>query len=53
MPHTITQHLDYNLWANERIGHLLMSQDDAKLNLEQKNSFTSINKTFLIFGMLK
>jgi uncharacterized damage-inducible protein DinB len=45
MAHAHTQHLAYNLWANERIGHLLMAQNDAQLNLEQKNSFTSINKT--------
>jgi uncharacterized damage-inducible protein DinB len=45
MAHTLTHHLRYNLWANERIGHLLMAQDDARLSLEQKNSFTSINKT--------
>lgn len=45
MTHTLIQHLAYNLWANERIGHLLMAQDDAQLNLEQKNSFTSISKT--------
>lgn len=45
MAHLITNHLAYNLWANERIGHLLMAQDDALLSLEQKSSFTSINKT--------
>jgi uncharacterized damage-inducible protein DinB len=45
MTHTLIQHLTYNLWANERIGHLLMAQDDARLDLEQKNSFTSIRKT--------
>jgi uncharacterized damage-inducible protein DinB len=45
MAHLLTQHLTYNLWANERIGHLLMAQDDTRLDLEQKNSFTSIRKT--------
>jgi uncharacterized damage-inducible protein DinB len=45
MAHSLTQHLAYNLWANERIGHLIMAQDDARLDLEQKNSFPSIRKT--------
>lgn len=45
MAHTLTDHLAYNLWANERIGHLLMAQDDALLQAEQKSSFASINKT--------
>ena len=26
MAHSLIQHLSYNLWANERIGHLLMAQ---------------------------
>lgn len=45
MAHSLIQHLSYNLWANERIGHLLMAQDDAVLTTEQKSSFTSITKT--------
>jgi uncharacterized damage-inducible protein DinB len=47
MTHNLTQHLAFNLWANERIGHLVMAQSDTQLDLEQKNSFTSINKTLL------
>jgi uncharacterized damage-inducible protein DinB len=45
MAHSLVQHLTYNLWANERIGHLLMAQDESKLNAEQKSSFPSIAKT--------
>lgn len=45
MAHSLVQHLAYSLWANERIGHLLMAQDDSVLNLEQKSSFASITKT--------
>lgn len=45
MAHTVNDHLAYNLWANERIGHLLMAQDAALLHAEQKSSFASINKT--------
>jgi uncharacterized damage-inducible protein DinB len=45
MMHSLIHQLTYNLWANERIGHLLMAQDDERLDLEQKNSFTSIRKT--------
>jgi uncharacterized damage-inducible protein DinB len=45
MAHTLVQHLTYNLWANERIGHLLMAQNDSVLNREQKSSFTTISKT--------
>ena len=45
MAHSIIQHLTYNLWANERLGHLLMAQDEAILNAEQKSSFTTISKT--------
>jgi len=47
MPHNIVDHLSYNLWANERIGHLLMAQDDKVLYAEQKSSFTSLAKTVL------
>lgn len=47
MAHNLVQHLTYNLWANERIGHLLMAQDDALLQKEQKSSFASISKTVL------
>jgi uncharacterized damage-inducible protein DinB len=45
MPHTLINHLSYNLWANERIGHLLMAQDESVLYAEQKSSFASIAKT--------
>lgn len=45
MAHSLVHHLEYNLWANERMGHLLMAQDEAKLNAEQKSSFPSITKT--------
>ena len=45
MAHSIIQHLTYNLWANERLGHLLMAQDEAILNADQKSSFTTISKT--------
>jgi uncharacterized damage-inducible protein DinB len=47
MPHNLVQHLSYNLWANERIGHLLMAHDDAVLHAEKKSSFSSITKTVL------
>ena len=47
MTHNLIHHLSYNLWANERIGHLLMAQDDAVLNAEQKSSFPSLTKTVL------
>lgn len=47
MAHKLVDHLTYNLWANERIGHLLMTQDDSVLNAEKKSSFTSISKTVL------
>ena len=47
MPHTLVDHLTYNLWANERIGHLLMAQDEPILNREMKSSFASITKTVL------
>lgn len=45
MPHSLIQHLTYNLWANERIGHLLMAQEESILNAEQKSSFPTITKT--------
>jgi uncharacterized damage-inducible protein DinB len=45
MSHTLVNHLTYNLWANERLGHLLMAHDDSILNAEQKSSFASITKT--------
>jgi uncharacterized damage-inducible protein DinB len=45
MVHSLVQHLTYNLWANERIGHVIMAQDEAVLNAEQKSSFTTISKT--------
>lgn len=45
MPHNLVQHLSYNLWANEHIGHLLMAQEDSILSREQKSSFSSITKT--------
>ena len=45
MSHNLISHLEYNLWANERIGHLLMAQDDSILYAEQKSSFISIAKT--------
>lgn len=45
--HSINEHLAYNLWANERVAHLLMAQDDAVLQAEQKSSFASISKTLL------
>jgi uncharacterized damage-inducible protein DinB len=45
MPHTLINHLTYNLWANERIGHLLMAQDESVIYAEQKSSFASIAKT--------
>lgn len=47
MAHNLVSHLTYNLWANERIGHLLMVQDDALLTAEKKSSFASITKTVL------
>ena len=47
MVHNIVQHLSYNLWANERMGHLLMAHDDTVLNAEKKSSFPSIAKTIL------
>ena len=47
MSHTLIDHLTYNLWANERMGHLLMAQSDAILNAEQKSSFTSVTKTVM------
>ncbi len=47
MSHNLIHHLTYNLWANERIGHLLMAHDEALLNAEQKSSFPSITKTVL------
>ena len=47
MAHNLKQHLTYNLWANERIGHLLMALDDVLLNAEKKSSFPSISKTVL------
>src|SRR5689334_10172712 len=45
MPHNLINHLTYNLWSNERIGHLLMAQDEQLLNAEHKSSFPSISKT--------
>lgn len=45
MNHNLISHLAYNLWANERIGHLLMAQEDAILYAEQKSSFASIAQT--------
>jgi uncharacterized damage-inducible protein DinB len=45
MPHHLIKHLTYNLWANERIGHLLMAQDDSIIYAEHKSSFPSIAKT--------
>jgi uncharacterized damage-inducible protein DinB len=45
MPHNLVSHLNYNLWANERLGHLLMLQDDQILHAEHKSSFSSIAKT--------
>ena len=45
MEHNLINHLSYNLWANERIGHLLMAQDESLLFAEQKSSFASISKT--------
>ena len=45
--HTLVDHLTYNLWANERMGHFLMAQTDAVLQAEQKSSFTSITKTVM------
>lgn len=47
MAHNLVEHLSYNLWANERIGHLLMAHDDAVLDAEKKSSFSSISKTVL------
>lgn len=47
MAHTLEHHLTYNLWANQRIGNLLLKQDEAVLNTEQKSSFSSIAKTVL------
>lgn len=47
MPHNLVSHLAYNLWANERIGHLLMLQDDSILTAEKNSSFGSITKTVL------
>jgi uncharacterized damage-inducible protein DinB len=47
MAHTLIHHVSYNLWANERMGHLMMAQDDALLQQVQKSSFASINKTLL------
>ncbi len=45
MAHSLINHLSYNLWANERMGHLLMAQGDSILYTEQKSSFASIAKT--------
>jgi uncharacterized damage-inducible protein DinB len=45
MPHSLVQHLTYNLWANERIGHVIMAQNEGVLNAEQKSSFATISKT--------
>ena len=45
MPHNLVSHLTYNLWANERIGHLLMTHDESILKTEKKSSFASIEKT--------
>ena len=45
MNHNLIKHLAYNLWANERIGHLLMAQEDSILYAKQKSSFASIAKT--------
>ena len=45
--HNLVKHLTYNLWANERIGHLLMAQDNSILSSEKKSSFSSIKKTVL------
>lgn len=45
--HTLANHLAYNLWANERIGHVLMTQPDIILEAAQKSSFASITKTVL------
>jgi uncharacterized damage-inducible protein DinB len=47
MPHNLINHLAYNRWANERIGHLLMAQDEAVIYKEQQSSFASIAKTVL------
>ena len=47
MPHTLVNHLSYNLWANERMGHLLMGHDESILDPEKKSSFPSISKTVL------
>ena len=47
MQHNLVKHLTYNLWANERIGHLLMTQEEEVLNAERKSSFSSISKTVL------
>ncbi len=47
MLHSLINHLEYNLWANERIGHLLMAQDDSVIYREQPSSFASIAKTVL------
>lgn len=47
MPHNLVSHLTYNLWANERIGHLLMLQNDDILTAEKNSSFASIKKTVL------
>jgi uncharacterized damage-inducible protein DinB len=45
MAYSLVQHLNYNVWANERIGHLLMAQNDSILDAEQKSSFPTIRKT--------
>ena len=47
MAHTLINHLSYNLWANERIGHLLMAHEDDIIYAEHKSSFASIAKTVL------
>jgi len=47
MPYSLVENLSYNLWANERIGHLLMAQDDGIIYAEHKSSFASIAKTVL------
>ena len=47
MSHNLIKHLSYNLWANERICHVLMAQQEDILSAEKKSSFSSINKTVL------
>jgi len=45
--YTIQKHLQYNVWANQKIATFLATVDEQVLDAEMKSSFPSIRKTLM------